>query len=237
MIFRRPYRELERKLGYRFRDTALLTLALTHPTHRFENDPTGGDNQRLEFLGDAVLGLLAAEYLYEVLPMSDEGNLTFLRGRLTCTETLGQIAAAIDLGAELKFGRGEIKSGGARRTGTLADALEAVIGAAYLDRGTPAARSIFDQLFRPHALTLAENGTPGNPKGELQELLQRTRHEVPRYRVLAESGAPHARTYRVGVFAGDEQLADATASNKQAAERDAAAKALSRLAGEAAPSY
>jgi ribonuclease-3 len=232
MILRSPYRELEKLLGYRFRKRALLELALTHPTHRFEKDPAGGDNQRLEFLGDAVLGLLIAELLYRELPGAQEGEMTSLRGQLTRTETLGRLGAAVNLGPFLRLGRGESLSGGASRASTLADALEAVIGAAYLDRGLEGARKLVRHVFGAEAIRLCQEPPPSNPKGELQELLQVTRHASPRYHLLRREGPAHAQRFTVGVYLGEELLAQAEGANKQSAEREAATLALARLAGQ-----
>ncbi len=123
-----PYKPLERHLGYRFRKRKRLELALTHPSYRHEMEDIGADNQRLEFLGDAVLNLVMAEWLYENRPEDDEGRLTQFRSRVTSTSALAEIAADIGLGGYLRLGRGEVKAGGARRESTLADTLEAVTG-------------------------------------------------------------------------------------------------------------
>lgn len=235
MMLRSPYRELEKRIGYRFRKRNLLELALTHPTHRFEKDPSGGDNQRLEFLGDAVLGLLVGELLYRELPGAQEGEMTSLRGQLTRTETLGRLAAAVELGPFLRLGRGESMSGGASRTTTLADALEAVIGAAYLDRGLEGARKLVHHVFGEEASRLCHEAPPANPKGDLQELLQLTRRASPRYRLLHREGPAHAQRFTVGVYVDDELLAEAEGANKQTAEREAAALALVRLASQDKP--
>ena len=229
---RSPFRVLEKQLGYRFRRRHLLELALTHPTHRFEKDPAGGDNQRLEYLGDAVLGLLAAEFFYAELPGASEGEMTSLRGQLTCTDTLGRIGGTLGLGPFLKLGRGETLSGGAQRTTTLADAAEAVLGAAYLDRGLDGARKLFLHVFGPEARQLCDAPTPSNPKGELQEVLQSKRRGSPRYQLLHREGPAHAQRFTVGVFVGDELLAQAEGANKAGAEREAALRALAQLAND-----
>ena len=229
-----PFRALEQQLGYRFRRRALLELALTHPTHRVEKDPSGGDNQRLEYLGDAVLGLLAAELFYAELPGATEGEMTAMRGQLTCTDTLGRIGAELGLGPVLQLGRGETLSGGAQRATTLADAVEAVVGAAYLDRGLEGARKLFKHVFGTHGRALCHAPTPSNPKGELQEVLQPARRGSPRYQLLHREGPAHAQRFTVGVFVGDQLLAQAEGSNKQAAERAAALRALADLAAKPA---
>ena len=148
-MFRRkknPYKDLESRLGYSFKDRTLLRMALTHRSFRFETAGVEEDNQRLEFLGDAVLGCIAAAHVYGSLDEGDEGTMTRLRSQVTSGRALARIAKRLELSDELMVGVGEERSGGRKRSSALADALEAVIGAAYLDGGLRAAEKIFDEI-------------------------------------------------------------------------------------------
>ncbi|MCX6995831.1 MAG: ribonuclease III [Kiritimatiellaeota bacterium] len=227
-MLRSPYRDLEKALGYRFRRRAWLEMALTHPSFRHETQGAATDNQRLEFLGDAVLGLVVADHLFAVHATADEGALTDLRSSITNTRALARVAQAIALGQHLRLGHGEQQSGGARRTTTLADALEAVLGAAFRDGGLKAVQKIFRHLFQP----LFEQPAPawaGNPKGALQELFQKSWKSNPVYRVTRESGPAHERTYTMDVLRGAEVIGTGTGVSKRAAAVEAARHALERL--------
>jgi ribonuclease-3 len=226
---RHPHRALERKLGYAFRNRKLLETALVHPSFRFETPGAGGDNQRMEFLGDAVLGMVAAAHIYLKFKDRDEGILTALRSHITSGKALHRIARAIDLSSELRIGRGEEKSGGRQRASTLADALEAVVGAAYLDGGFRAAEKIFHKLFVPELESCGRDQWWENPKGKLQDLSQRRWNSEPRYRVVSESGPVHAKTYSVDVIIGGHPVGHGTGTKKREAESQAAADALRRL--------
>ena len=166
---RRPYKELEQQLGYRFRRVGFLKTALMHRSYRFENAGVSEDNQRLEFLGDAVLGCLSAGFLYDKHADHDEGKLTSFRSQITSGKALAECAGGLDLGRFLMIGTGEINSGGRERSSNLADALEAIIGAAYLDGGMKAARKVFNRLFVPMIDRLDGDVWADNPKGKLQE--------------------------------------------------------------------
>lgn len=229
MIGRSPYRALEKALGYRFRRRGHLETALTHRSFRFENGDQPADNQRLEFLGDAALGLVAASHFFAAHPDAEEGLLTRIRSRLTNSQALAQIAGALDLGAHLRLGRGEQQCGGHQRGSTLGDALEAVLGAAYLDGGLKAVEKIFRQLFLPAMERLAQDLRHDNPKGTLQEYAQRTWRLSPRYVLLREEGPAHARVFTVEVCLPGEVRGEGRGSSKQLAEMAAAAEALSRL--------
>ncbi len=182
---------LERKLGYTFKDQSLMTLALTHRSY------AGRNNERLEFLGDAILNFVAGEALFERFPQAREGQLSRLRARLVKGETLALLARGFELGEYLRLGSGELKSGGFRRESILADALEALIGAIYLDSGMDAARErvlawLANEL---EGLTLVD--TNKDPKTRLQEFLQSRACELPRYEVVDIQGEPHCRTFFV----------------------------------------
>lgn len=224
-----PYRQLEKKLGYRFRRRRHLETALTHPSFCCEAPLTGlSDNQRLEFLGDAALGLVASAHLFEQFPVQQEGELTRRRSRLCNRKMLAEIAAKIGLGAFLRLGRGEEHSGGRARPSTLGDAMEAVLGAAYLDGGLKAVNKIFSRLFAP-ALAEPAADASDNPKGALQEYCQRVWKINPEYRLMAESGPAHARAFTVGVWVRGRRLAAANGPNKREAESRAALEALRKL--------
>jgi len=224
-----PYRLLERELGYRFRSKARLEAAFLHRSFRFENgEDTGLDNQRLEFLGDAVLGLVAAAYLFRRFPGQDEGDLTAARSRLTSGAALARLAKRIDLGAWLKLGKGEERTGGRARASNLADALEAVLGAAFEDGGLKAVEAIFHRLFVPPLASDAVAEGDENPKGRLQQLCQQRWKLSPVYTVQAEEGPLHAREFRVAVTAGKRVLGRGHGRSKRAAETAAAREALAR---------
>lgn len=228
-ICHHPLRPLEQQLHYRFRHSALLETALTHRSYRAEHPDVEADNQRLEFLGDAVLGLLCAELAYRNTNGSDEGIMTVIRSRLASGQALASTARSIGLGAWLRLGRGEAKSGGHDRSTTLADALESILGAAYLDGGLPAAERVFNALFSPSArLPYDDDPLADNPKGKLQEISQRRFGIQPRYRIVSASGADHERRYIAEVEIDETRRGQGAGNGKQQAERSAA-QALLRL--------
>jgi ribonuclease-3 len=223
---------VEDVLGYAFRDRALLTLALTHSSYAREQTPEVEHNERLEFLGDSVLGLIAAERLTALFPQHDEGRLTKLKAALVNTRYLAEAARAIQLGDDLLLGRAEQNAGGSSKPGLLADALEAILGAAFLDGGLESARSIADRLILTHEQILEADRTleDGNAKSTLQELLQSKGLPLPQYELIDETGPAHQRTFVVELRLGDEFRAQATGGAKRAAEQSAARQALERRA-------
>ena len=224
-----PYKPLEKHLGYRFRRRVRLEQALTHPSFRHETAELDADNQRMEFLGDAVLNLVTAAWLYEHRPDDEEGRLTQVRSRVTSTEALGEIAADIGLGGYLRLGRGELKAGGARRAGTLADAIEAVLGAAFIDGGLKAVQKIFKKLVLPRIAALRLTHASDNAKGILQEICQRKWGRAPVYRKVSDEGPPHERTFVYEAVAGDRSLGIGEGPNRKVAEMRAAAAAVHTL--------
>ena len=227
MIFRtHPYRPLEKIIGYRFWRRSRLQQALTHPSYSHEVGEPAPDNQRLEFLGDAALGLAAAALLYGNRPDFNEGDMTKLRSLLTSTKALAAVATRIDLGSFLRLGKGELMTGGRQRPSILADALEAVIGAAYLDGGQRAVQAIFRSLFIPMLNELETTREIENPKGVLQEWAQRERGHNPRYQTVQEEGPAHQRIYTVEVTVGAEPMGRGLGPNKRDAESAAALDAL-----------
>ncbi|MGE8294851.1 MAG: ribonuclease III [Pseudomonas sp.] len=218
---------LERKLGYSFKDQDLMVLALTHRSF------AGRNNERLEFLGDAILNFVAGEALFQRFPQAREGQLSRLRARLVKGETLAVLARGFELGEYLRLGSGELKSGGFRRESILADALEALIGAIYLDAGMDAARErVLDWLTGElDGLTLVD--TNKDPKTRLQEFLQSRACELPRYEVVDVQGEPHCRTFMVEcqvALLNEKTLGQG--GSRRIAEQVAAAAALIALGVE-----
>jgi ribonuclease-3 len=223
---------LQERLGRPFRDEQLLLLALTHPSLAHENGEPTPHNQRLEFLGDAVLQLVLTEKLYARFPESDEGQLSKSRAKLVNGETLAELARTLGLGQHLILSRGEELNGGRDRASTLADALEALLGAIYLDAGLEAAREFILREFEP---ALSELDTlPGidNPKGELQEFLQARSAAPPEYVIVSATGPDHDRVFECTVQHGGNELARGSGKSKKAAESEAAQAALKKLRDE-----
>jgi len=183
----------------------------------------------MEFLGDAVLGFVAAAYLYGKYETCDEGDLTSFRSQLTNGQALAGIAHSAGIGVFIKMGKGEEHSGGRRRESNLADALEAVIGAAYLDGGLKAVQKIFDFLFVPILGKLSGDAWEGNPKGKLQEYCQRKWKCSPHYRIINKEGPAHATIFTVEVAIGDGLTGVGEGRNKQDAETKAASEVLVSL--------
>lgn len=217
---------LEERIGYKFRNSRLLAEAITHPSLRHETQRHEFDNQRLEFLGDAILQLVITEYLYDKFRAEPEGQLTKLRSRLVSRDTLKNRAIALDLGSFLMMGRGEEASGGRARTSTLADAFEALIGAIYLDNGLATARKFILTQARPDLEALAKEPVDINPKGNLQELLQGISPASPVYKTLSQSGPEHAKTFVVEVVWEGIPLGQGKGPSKKHAETAAAEEAM-----------
>ncbi len=222
------HRKLEQAIGYRFKKKALLELALTHPSFRYENPETKDDNQRLEYLGDAVLGLISAEHLFNNNPTAREGDMSQLRSRLTQDRKLAQIGAFAGISEFMKLGRGERKNGGAQRASNLADAVEAILGAAWIDGGARAANKIFKTVFLPELADMQDAPAKGNPKGDLQEYAQSHGFGVPVYETVETAGPEHDRVFTVEVAACGKTH-KASAGSKREAERRAALHALEGL--------
>jgi ribonuclease-3 len=217
---------LEKRIGYKFRNSLLLAEALTHPSLRHETKQRHFDNQRLEFLGDAVLQLVITEYLYSSFSAEAEGRLTKLRSRLVSRESLRQRAATLDLGQHLMLGRGEEASGGRRRDSTLADAFEALIGAIYLDSDLATVRSVVLRSMGAELAQIAENPVDINPKGHLQELLQSISPRSPIYELMSHTGPEHQKTFVVRVIWEGIELGQGIGRSKKYAETAAAVEAL-----------
>jgi len=223
---------LEKRLGVEFAGPALLALALVHSSYVNENPGTAtGHNERLEFLGDAVLDFVVAGKLYRDFPDLSEGQMTRLRSTLVRRETLARVARSIGLGDYLVMGKGEEGSGGRDKSANLAGALEAVIAAVYLDRGVTVARKIIVRLLEAEWPAAIAAGTGGDAKSRLQELTQARFQLTPGYRLLAETGPDHDKQFTVEVTVNGEVLGSGTGSSKKLAEKEAARAALERLRG------
>ena len=217
---------LESRLGYKFRNSLLLAEAMTHPSLAYESQRPHFDNQRLEFLGDAVLQLILTEDLYKMFPDFPEGRLTKLRSQLVSRRALARFALTIDLGSYVLLGKGEEATGGRRRMSTLADGFEALIGAVYLDSGYTGARDLVLRLFQSEIEALAGSPEERNPKGELQECLQAISPQAPSYRILGESGPDHRKVFQAEVSWKGLILAVGKGKSKKEAEARAAGEAL-----------
>lgn len=218
---------LERLIGHDFSNKALLTQALTHRSFGSTN------NERLEFLGDGVLNFIVASQLYLKFPKLDEGDLSRLRAHLVKEPTLGEIALTLNIGDALKLGEGELKSGGWRRPSVLADALEAMIGAVFLDAGFAAAEGVVIKLFTPLIEKIDPKAIGKDPKSLLQEYLQSKKIDVPTYEVLAIEGEAHCQTFlvecRVAKF---NIVTQGEGTSRRAAEQQAAELANQEIAAQ-----
>lgn len=217
---------LETRLGYKFRNTLLLAEAMTHPSLGFETKQPHFDNQRLEFLGDAVLQLVFTEHLFQLFPAAAEGQLTKLRARLVSREGLKDRAAELGLGPFIMMGRGEEATGGRKRASILANTFEALVGAMYLDGGFDVVRQF---ALRESSLVLQDilkDPDEANPKGELQELLQAISPRSPTYEIITETGPDHERAFEAKVCWEGLELGVGRGKSKKQAEAQAAREAL-----------
>jgi ribonuclease III len=221
--------ELQTRLGYQFRDESLLRLALTHPSVAHEQNAATAHNQRLEFLGDSVLGVILSRELYEKFPDADEGTLTKSRAKLVNRQALTECGRSLELNRHLILSRGEENTGGRERASALADAFEALLGAIFLDGGFDAARQFILHEFNAKFGELAALPGIDNPKGELQELLQSRSPSAPEYQLITASGADHDRDFECAVLHDGVELARGRGKSKKAAESEAALAALKIL--------
>lgn len=218
---------LSRRIGYEFKDPALLRRALTHRSHGVPH------NERLEFLGDSVLNCVIASRLYHLHTRVAEGDLSRMRAHLVKEQTLSEIASTLDLGDYLKMGEGELKSGGFRRPSILADTLEAIIGAIYLDAGFSAAEQVIERLFEPLMKGLDPKTLGKDPKTLLQEYLQGRKIPLPNYTVLSISGEAHQQSFEVECLIPSLNVrACGTGVSRRSAEQQAAGSALQTLKQE-----
>ena len=217
----------EERLGYTFKNKALLANALTHSSYANEHRREGKtSNERLEFLGDAILGLVVAEHLYAEHPDKPEGELTKLRAELVCEKSLAEVASRLRLGEVLRLGHGESHGGGSHRPSMLADAVEAVLAASYLDGGMEVPKDIITRF-----ILQKEPSVSGNQdyKTRFQELVQRSRDQVISYTLVGQSGPDHNKSFSVEVSLNGDVVGTGTGSSKKRAEQDAAREAIARL--------
>lgn len=223
----RDISKLEKKLGIKFKSKNLLKEALTHRSYLNENPhwPVN-HNERLEYLGDAVLELVVTEFLFRTYPDAPEGQLTSFRAALVNYQMLAEVARETGLENYILLSRGEAKDKGKAREVILANALEAVIGALYLDSNYKAAKKFIDKFVLIHLAEVMKKGLYQDPKSRLQEIIQEKFKVTPIYRVLEEAGPAHQKKFLVGVFYDNKLIAKGSGSSKQEAEREAAAAAL-----------
>ena len=225
--------ELEKKLNYTFRNPALLSEALSHSSYANEHRASHlNSNERLEFLGDSVLGFVTAEFLFTQHPDLPEGDLTRIRAALVCEQSLYEVAGKLELGGYLKLGRGEEAGGGRERTSILADATEAVFAAVYLDGGIHAASELIHRVLLDVEREEIVEERRRDFKTALQELIQRQADQVLSYRMIGEPGPDHAKTFQAEVLLNGEPLGSGFGRSKKEAEQSAAKAALKTLGGE-----
>ena len=222
--------ELERKLNYAFRNPALLQEALNHSSYANEHRAAHlHSNERLEFLGDSVLGFVTAEFLFQRHPEAPEGDLTRIRAALVCEQSLYEVAQRLGLGQYLKLGRGEEAGGGRERTSILADAVEAVFAAVYLDGGMDAARDLIHRCLLDAQRESVVEERRRDYKTALQELVQRQADQTLTYRMVDEQGPDHAKTFRAEVLLNGEAIGSGSGHSKKEAEQAAARAAMEAL--------
>jgi ribonuclease-3 len=221
---------LEKRLGFEFRDKSLLQRALIHRSYLNEHPEFPlEDNERLEFLGDAVLDFVTGAYLYHRFPELREGPLTNLRSILVRRSTLSRFARQLELGGHMLMGHGEAESGGRHRPANMCAAFEALVGALYLDQGLDSVRRLLEPLILPEIARALQDSLEKDPKSHLQELAQAKMHRTPRYATVAETGPDHAKVFTVEVSIGDQVYGQGQGPSKQQAAQEAARQALQQI--------
>lgn len=221
--------DLTKKLDLNFRDEAILKQAFIHRSYLNEDRNTKASNERLEFLGDAVLSFLTSHYLYESFPDFPEGTLTNIRSGLVKTATLSRVAGELGLGELLYLSRGEEESGGRKNRSLLADVFEALLGAIFLDQGIDASRIFLTNNLFPIAREIIDKKSYIDYKSHLQEIIQETSKSSPIYRVTRSEGPDHNKTFWVEVLSGTAVLGSGSGKSKQEAEQSAATNALEKM--------
>ncbi len=220
-------------LGHSFNDPTLLRRAMTHRSYLNENpNYTLEDNERLEFLGDAILDFVTAEYLYHRFPGEKEGELTSLRSALVRTEMLADFARRIELGVFLYMGKGEEDTGGRERPAILCGAFEAFIGALYLDKGLPAVQQFITPFIEGEIDEILRTKSHHDAKSQFQEIAQGFHKITPKYKTIAEEGPDHAKTFVVAVYLNDTEYGRGKGTNKQRAAQTAAQAAIEKITAE-----
>jgi len=223
---------LQNLIGYHFRNDSLLILGLTHRSHARSVNQDQPSNERLEFLGDSVLGLVISDQLYQDHPEELEGNLTKTKAMLVNETTLSTIARELGINAFVRLSPEEEKSGGRERASIVSDAFESIIGAVYLDGGLDAARDVVLRLIYTRKGRIVTDSAQRNYKGDLLELMQARGDTIPRYDVIQEEGPDHEKTFHVVVSVGGQQVGEGIGLSKKEAEQKAACRALEQLAVE-----
>ncbi|GAA0293657.1 ribonuclease III [Psychrosphaera haliotis] len=219
-MIRTDYKQLQKKLGYEFSDESLLIQALTHRSFK------GAHNERLEFIGDSLLGMFVAEALYFEFPKATEGELTRMRSQIVKGQTLTAIAKEFELSQWLLLGPGEMKSGGCRRDSILEDVIEAIIGSVYLDSNIEQCKEFVLKLVKKRLADVDPSNALKDPKTQLQEWLQSRKRPLPVYEVINTTGQAHNQTFTVSCTLDDGQQLEATGTSRRKAEQSAARKAL-----------
>ena len=222
--------QFQKNLGYSFKDLRLLLRALTHRSYVNESPLDAvDDNERLEFLGDAILDVITSEMLYHRYPEMPEGRMTSMRAALVRTETLGRLASYLNVGDVLRLGRGEGEHGGASRPANLCAALEALAGAIYLDGGLESVKKVFEPHFIPAADAILARELDRDAKSKFQEWSQANMGDTPYYQTVQEQGPDHEKTFTVQVLIGDKVFGEGQGRSKQIAAQAAAKFALERI--------
>ena len=224
-------KELEKKIGYFFKDKNLLQIALTHSSCNSDGKPYRENNERLEFLGDAVISLIVAEHLFKIFPHDSEGDLTKVRAAFVCDNSLAEFAKRIDLGKFLILGKGEMSSGGRERMSNLENAFEALAGAIYLDQGLDAAKS-FVLRFMPSKIDMKKIDQLADYKTRLQEIVQQNPQERVEYVLVKESGPDHDKIFEVELHLNSNVIGMGVGKSKKRAEQNAARQALKLMGYE-----
>jgi ribonuclease III len=227
------YKKLEGTLGIKFKTTDMINRAFVHKSYINEHrDEELKDNERLEFLGDAVLELAVTRHLFYKYPEKDEGKMTSFRSALVKGKRLAEVAAELGLGQYLFLSKGEEKSGGREKSYILANVMEAVIGAVYLDLGYEASEKLIEQFILEKLDHIIEEGLHIDSKSRFQEICQEKTEITPHYKVMNEEGPDHDKEFTMGAYIGEELVAEGTGPSKQKAEEDAALKALNKKGWE-----
>jgi ribonuclease-3 len=229
-----PLTDIQQRIGFTFRDAGLLVHALTHKSYANENR-VPYHNERMEFLGDAVLGLVISEYLMKACPDSTEGDLSRLRAAVVSEPTLAAVSRQIGLGDHLLLGKGEDQTGGRNKDSLLADCLEALIAAVYIDAGKDAAESLVIRLFEEVIKKTSASGNSLDYKTALQELCQDQLKQLPEYRVVSETGPDHQKQFAMEVWIKGQLSGRGTGKSKKEAEQRAAKEALEKLSEKTNP--
>jgi len=224
------WNDCQKHLGISFRQESLLEMAFVHPSYLNENPGfAGSSNERLEFLGDAILNFIVAEKLYEEFPELSEGNLTEIRASLVCRDTLAEIAFSLKLGDWLLLGQGEEANGGRTRPSNLANAMEALIGVLYLEQGLARARRFIFRQLKPRLDKIKVGKRTPNYKALVQELVQGQKRPTPVYRLVETAGPDHSKQFTVEILVEGEVVGNGTGKSKKAAENQAARAAWEKL--------